>query len=106
MAAAHARRRLGVRRVLIVDWDAHHGNGTQRIFQSDASVLFVSIHRHDRGAFFPSSPYGSHWSVGIDEGRGYWAPRPHLHQDRGLPPLDLLHRDWGKPSPHLHRDWG
>ena len=32
--------------VLILDWDVHHGNGTQRMFQDDPSVLYVSIHRH------------------------------------------------------------
>ena len=45
VAARHAQRELGVGRVAILDWDVHHGNGTQAIFAGDPSVLFVSIHR-------------------------------------------------------------
>ncbi len=44
VAAAHARAEHGVERVLILDWDVHHGNGTNDIFHADPSVLFVSIH--------------------------------------------------------------
>ena len=44
IAAAHAREALGVDRVLIVDWDAHHGNGTQAAFEEDPSVFFLSLH--------------------------------------------------------------
>jgi acetoin utilization deacetylase AcuC-like enzyme len=45
LAARHAQRRHGVERVLILDWDVHHGNGTQDIFYSDASVFFCSTHQ-------------------------------------------------------------
>jgi acetoin utilization deacetylase AcuC-like enzyme len=45
VAARFAQRELGVGRVAIVDWDVHHGNGTQAIFDSDPSVLFVSLHQ-------------------------------------------------------------
>jgi acetoin utilization deacetylase AcuC-like enzyme len=45
VAAAVARRELGLERVLIVDWDVHHGNGTQDIFYSDPTVGFLSMHR-------------------------------------------------------------
>ena len=44
VAAAHARAEHGAERVLILDWDVHHGNGTNDIFHSDPSVLFCSIH--------------------------------------------------------------
>jgi acetoin utilization deacetylase AcuC-like enzyme len=44
--ARHARRRHGVERILIADWDAHHGNGAQEVFWSDGSVLFFDIHQH------------------------------------------------------------
>jgi acetoin utilization deacetylase AcuC-like enzyme len=40
--------------VAILDWDVHHGNGTQHIFEDDGSVLFVSLHRFGRG-FFPGT---------------------------------------------------
>ncbi|KAG5184828.1 hypothetical protein JKP88DRAFT_313878 [Tribonema minus] len=61
----------GVARVLIVDWDVHHGNGTQRAFLSDATVMYCSLHRHDRGRFFPGGSDGSHRSVGAGAGAGY-----------------------------------
>ncbi|MBV2186037.1 MAG: histone deacetylase family protein [Rhizobium sp.] len=45
IAARHAQRKFGVERVAIVDWDVHHGNGTQDIFWDDPSVLFCSTHQ-------------------------------------------------------------
>jgi len=45
IAARHAQTKLGVERVAIVDWDVHHGNGTEAIFLDDSSVLFVSMHQ-------------------------------------------------------------
>ncbi len=45
IAARHAQRSLGAERVAILDWDVHHGNGTQDAFWDDPSVLFVSLHR-------------------------------------------------------------
>ena len=45
LAARYAQRRYGLDRVLIVDWDVHHGNGTQEIFYSDPSVFFFSTHQ-------------------------------------------------------------
>ncbi len=45
VAARHAQAELGLERVAIIDWDVHHGNGTQEIFWDDPSVLFVSVHQ-------------------------------------------------------------
>ena len=45
IAARHAQARHGLQRVLILDWDVHHGNGTQAIFESDPDVLFISSHQ-------------------------------------------------------------
>jgi acetoin utilization deacetylase AcuC-like enzyme len=45
VAARHAQAALGLNRVAILDWDVHHGNGTEAIFWDDPSVLFVSLHR-------------------------------------------------------------
>ncbi len=45
VAARFAQRELGLSRVAILDWDVHHGNGTQDMFWDDSSVLFVSLHR-------------------------------------------------------------
>ncbi|XP_068104737.1 histone deacetylase 6 isoform X3 [Hyperolius riggenbachi] len=58
-------------RVMILDWDIHHGNGTQHIFQEDNSVLYVSIHRYDNGLFFPSSEDAAHDKVGSGRGEGF-----------------------------------
>ncbi len=44
IAARHLQRRHGLKRIAILDWDVHHGNGTQDIFYDDASVLFISSH--------------------------------------------------------------
>jgi acetoin utilization deacetylase AcuC-like enzyme len=52
VAARAAQRRLGVERVAIVDFDVHHGNGTEAIFRDDDSVLFVSLHQWP---FYPGS---------------------------------------------------
>jgi acetoin utilization deacetylase AcuC-like enzyme len=45
IAARHAQATLGVERVAILDWDVHHGNGTQDIFYADGTVLFCSTHQ-------------------------------------------------------------
>ncbi|XP_073456135.1 histone deacetylase 6 isoform X1 [Aquarana catesbeiana] len=58
-------------RVMILDWDIHHGNGTQHIFQEDDSVLYVSIHRYDDGQFFPASEDAAHDRVGVGRGEGF-----------------------------------
>jgi acetoin utilization deacetylase AcuC-like enzyme len=44
---------LGVKKILILDFDVHHGNGTQEMFAEDPNVLFVSLHRYDHGTFYP-----------------------------------------------------
>jgi acetoin utilization deacetylase AcuC-like enzyme len=64
---------LGMERALVVDWDVHHGNGTQRMFYSDPSVLYFSIHRYP---WFP----GSGWmdEAGEGEGMGYTINVPLL----------------------------
>ncbi len=65
LAARHARRRLGIGRVLIVDWDVHHGNGTQDIFYDDGSVFFFSTHQ---SPWYPGT--GAATETGEDEGKG------------------------------------
>lgn len=60
-----------IKRILILDWDVHHGNGTQRAFNDDPSVLYISIHRYEQGNFYPTGPFGSMQSCGEDEGLGY-----------------------------------
>ncbi|MCL7041832.1 hypothetical protein MKW94_006470 [Papaver nudicaule] len=62
---------LGIRKILIVDWDVHHGNGTQKVFWDDNRVLVFSVHRYDHGKFYPSGKYGSHSMIGEGLGAGY-----------------------------------
>jgi acetoin utilization deacetylase AcuC-like enzyme len=66
VAAAHARSALGCERVLVVDWDVHHGNGTQHIFEHRADVLVFNTHQFP---FYPGS--GSATEVGFGEGAGF-----------------------------------
>jgi acetoin utilization deacetylase AcuC-like enzyme len=65
VAAAHARAK-GARRVLILDWDVHHGNGTQDMFYADPTVLYVSLHQFP---FYPGT--GAAGEVGSGDGEGY-----------------------------------
>jgi acetoin utilization deacetylase AcuC-like enzyme len=78
IAAAHARSR-GVSRVLIVDWDVHHGNGTQEMFWTDPNVLFVSTHQFP---FYPGT--GDADEVGERDGTGFTVNVP-LHAGGGDP---------------------
>jgi acetoin utilization deacetylase AcuC-like enzyme len=64
--AAKAALARGARRVAIVDWDAHHGNGTQEIFYRSSAVLVMSCHRHP---YYPNT--GSPDARGAGPGRGY-----------------------------------
>ncbi len=66
VAAAHAVHHHKMERVLIVDWDVHHGNGTQEIFWSDPRVLFISLHQFP---FYPGT--GRADEVGDGDGRGF-----------------------------------
>lgn len=66
VAVAHAQAALGLKRVLIFDWDAHHGNGTQDIFWADPDILFIDCHR--AAPFYPGT--GSLAEVGGGRGEG------------------------------------
>lgn len=67
VAARHAQAVHGLNRILIVDWDVHHGNGTQDIFYEDGSVHFLSIHRYG-GGFYPGT--GQLGETGTADGLG------------------------------------
>jgi acetoin utilization deacetylase AcuC-like enzyme len=70
IAAAHARAR-GLQRVAIVDYDVHHGNGTQWSFYSDPSVLFISSHQFP---YYPGT--GAAEDIGTAEGKGFTVNLP------------------------------
>ncbi|XP_058041405.1 histone deacetylase 4 isoform X2 [Ahaetulla prasina] len=69
ISAKLLQQRLNVNKILIVDWDVHHGNGTQQAFYNDPNVLYISLHRYDDGNFFPGS--GAPDEVGIGLGVGF-----------------------------------
>ncbi|XP_074081769.1 histone deacetylase 7 isoform X4 [Macrotis lagotis] len=77
IASRQLQQQGKVSKILIVDWvhltkkkqDVHHGNGTQQTFYEDPSVLYISLHRHDDGNFFPGS--GAVDEVGAGNGEGF-----------------------------------
>jgi acetoin utilization deacetylase AcuC-like enzyme len=74
LAARHAQR-LGLKKVMIVDFDVHHGNGTQDAFYSDPSVLFLSTHQYQRG-FYPGTGAADETGAGAGEGFNINVPLP------------------------------
>src|SRR5216684_586651 len=81
IASHYARNTYGLERIMIVDWDVHHGNGTQDAFYQDAGVLFVSLHQHN---WYPKLS-GELEQVGSGRGAGYTVniPLPAGTGDRG-----------------------
>lgn len=94
IAAQYAIKNHGLKRVLIIDWDVHHGyyfyeelffnilndfnffhqlsrQGTQHIFENDPKVLYMSIHRYDHANFFPRSTDANYTKVGCGAGKGF-----------------------------------
>jgi acetoin utilization deacetylase AcuC-like enzyme len=88
-AAAHLVKRRGLRRVLILDIDCHHGNGTQEIFYESSQVLYVSFHQDPR-TLYPGTGFID--EVGVGEGAGFNVNIP-------LPPRsgeDAYLKAWGE----------
>jgi acetoin utilization deacetylase AcuC-like enzyme len=73
IAARYAQRKHGVERVLIADWDVHHGNGTQDIFYSDGSVFFFSTHQ---SPWYPGTGDAQETGEGKGKGRILNCPFP------------------------------
>lgn len=84
LTAEYLRRQYGLRRILILDFDVHHGNGTQEIFYDTNEVLFCSIHEKE---IFPFS--GSPEEVGSGAGEGYTVNIP-VHPQFGNPEYTYL----------------
>ena len=72
IAAHYARSRHNVARALIVDWDVHHGNGTQHSFEQDPSILFFSTHQYPH---YPGTGRASERGTGAGEEAGVWCTR-------------------------------
>ncbi len=66
VGARYVQKKFGLKKVLIVDWDVHHGNGTQNIFLDDSSVFYFSVHQFP---YYPGS--GAENETGEGEGEGY-----------------------------------
>jgi acetoin utilization deacetylase AcuC-like enzyme len=66
VGAEYLRRRHGLSRVLVVDWDLHHGNGTQHMFEADPGVLYISTHQYP---YYPGT--GAVDEAGLGDGEGY-----------------------------------
>jgi acetoin utilization deacetylase AcuC-like enzyme len=73
LAARHAQKRLGIGRVAIVDWDVHHGNGTQDIFYADGSVFFFSTHQ---SPWYPGTGPAEETGEGAGKGTTLNCPLP------------------------------
>lgn len=59
-----------VRKIVIVDWDIHHGNGTQKVFYNDPRVLYISLHRYEQGKYYPGTKAGGVDQTGEGAGEG------------------------------------
>jgi len=66
LGARYAQQHYGLRKIAILDWDVHHGNGTQHIFEGDPSVLYISLHEYP---FYPGT--GARDERGIGRGEGF-----------------------------------
>lgn len=71
IAARYALKRNWARRILIVDFDVHHGQATQQEFYEETQVLYFSIHRYEHGAFWPNLRESDVDFIGIDNGKGF-----------------------------------
>ncbi|KAF7846549.1 hypothetical protein BT93_L4171 [Corymbia citriodora subsp. variegata] len=72
IAARACQKEFGddCRKILILDWDVHHGNGVQQAFYDDPNVLYISLHVHQGGKFYPAGDYGDHLHCGTGAGLG------------------------------------
>lgn len=71
IVAKHCVEKRGLKRVLIIDWDVHHGQGTQSFFYNDPNVLYVSIHRYERGKYWPELIESNFNFTGQGAGKGF-----------------------------------
>jgi acetoin utilization deacetylase AcuC-like enzyme len=73
IAARYLQREHGLNKILILDWDVHHGNGTQHSFEEDPSVLYVSTHQYP---YYPGTGAASETGVGAGQGATLNCPMP------------------------------
>jgi acetoin utilization deacetylase AcuC-like enzyme len=97
LAAEHLVRQHNLVRVAIVDIDAHHGNGTQHIFEQRRDVLYISLHERPESLAFPGTGYAA--ETGLGDGIGYTLNVP---LDRYCGPRDYLEAVDRSVLPALH----
>jgi acetoin utilization deacetylase AcuC-like enzyme len=97
VAARHARRKYGLERVLIVDFDVHHGNGTQDITEASPNEMLFSIHQHP---YYPGT--GEAEEIGSAAGRGYTVNMP-MPVDAGDADYHLAFQQVLVPIAHRYR---
>lgn len=68
IAARYAQETYAINKVFILDWDVHHGNGTQHIFDDDPTIYYCSLHTHP-AVYYPGTGYAD--EIGSDAGRGF-----------------------------------
>jgi acetoin utilization deacetylase AcuC-like enzyme len=88
IAARYLQQKHGLERIAIVDFDVHHGNGTQACFEDDPSVLFISLHQHPRTCY-PGSGY--EWETGVGRGEGFTMNLPFAPGSGDEQYLDAFH---------------
>jgi len=98
LAAEYLVRKHGVARVAIVDFDAHHGNGTQHIFERRRDVLYISLHERPESLAFPGT--GGAAETGLGDGVGYTL---NVSLNRYCGPRDYLEAVDQRVLPALHR---
>lgn len=100
VAAVHAQAQWGCQRIMIVDWDAHHGNGTQDIFWADPDVLFIDLHR--AAPFYPGSGTLEEVGAGMGEGTTVNIPMPDGAGDlaylKAFNEIVVPAADWFRPD--------
>ncbi len=100
IATRYIQEQCKLEKIAIIDWDVHHGNGTQNSFYDDSTVLYVSLHQYPH---YPGS--GSHAEVGGGRGKGFTlnfqmpagsSDEDYLKffEDSIIPALDLFHPDF------------
>ncbi len=87
VAARYGQKKYQLKKVLIIDWDVHHGNGTQDIFYEDSSVFYISFHQFP---FYPGT--GLAEEIGLGKGKGYNMNFPLPAGSRGKDYLDIFQK--------------
>ncbi len=92
IGAKYLQQHHGIQRVAIIDWDVHHGNGTQQAFYDDPSVFYFSIHQHP---LYPQS--GRAHEIGIGKGKGFTLNYPITAGSTDTDYLRIL-KDYLRPA--------